>query len=313
MARLQSDFVAAVSHEFRTPLTSLRQITEMLHDGRVARTSAGATYYDALAARRPTGCTGSSSRCSISAAWRPARSPYRRSRCDLRVVGSVGRRRVQPRSRGARLHVELVDRTSRSPCRRGDREALTNALWNLLDNAVKYSPECRTVWVDGRSQRRRRAPSACAIAGSAFRADEQREIFRKFVRGADAKRRGHQGHGHRPGDGAAHRAGARRRRPRRERARHGQHVHDPASGRTHDRRDPDRRRRAGHRARPSRTTCGRKATTSKSRATARRRSRARPRAQLGSDPARRHAAAARTASKSAASCGAPACGRRSSC
>ena len=33
--RLQSDFVSAVSHEFRTPLTTLRQLTELLAHGRV--------------------------------------------------------------------------------------------------------------------------------------------------------------------------------------------------------------------------------------------------------------------------------------
>lgn len=31
---------------------------------------------------------------------------------------------------------------------RGDREALGRALWNLLDNAVKYSPDSKTVWVE---------------------------------------------------------------------------------------------------------------------------------------------------------------------
>ena len=32
VARLQTDFVASVSHEFRTPLTSLRHVTELLHE-----------------------------------------------------------------------------------------------------------------------------------------------------------------------------------------------------------------------------------------------------------------------------------------
>src|SRR6185295_15841460 len=31
VAELQSDFVAAVSHEFRTPLTSMRQFTDLLN------------------------------------------------------------------------------------------------------------------------------------------------------------------------------------------------------------------------------------------------------------------------------------------
>ena len=38
VARLQSDFVAAVSHEFRSPLTTMRQMAEMLETGRVPAT-----------------------------------------------------------------------------------------------------------------------------------------------------------------------------------------------------------------------------------------------------------------------------------
>src|SRR5258708_23248196 len=34
-----------------------------------------------------------------------------------------------------------------------DEEALVRALRNLLENAVKYSPECRTIWVDRKSTR----------------------------------------------------------------------------------------------------------------------------------------------------------------
>ena len=36
VARLQSDFVAAVSHEFRTPLTAMCHLTELLEDGQTS-------------------------------------------------------------------------------------------------------------------------------------------------------------------------------------------------------------------------------------------------------------------------------------
>ncbi|MBI4473396.1 MAG: hypothetical protein HY646_12065, partial [Acidobacteria bacterium] len=48
VARLQTDFVAAVSHEFRTPLASLRQVSELLADGRVANEQRRQAYYEAL-------------------------------------------------------------------------------------------------------------------------------------------------------------------------------------------------------------------------------------------------------------------------
>ncbi len=48
LAKLKSDFVSAVSHEFRTPLTSMRQLTEMLASGRVTSQSRVNDYYDIL-------------------------------------------------------------------------------------------------------------------------------------------------------------------------------------------------------------------------------------------------------------------------
>ncbi len=48
VARLQSDFVSAVSHEFRTPLASLRQLSELLTDGRVPSERSRQEYYEGL-------------------------------------------------------------------------------------------------------------------------------------------------------------------------------------------------------------------------------------------------------------------------
>ena len=46
--RLQSDFVSAVSHEFRTPLTSLRQLSETLNEARPIEDERRARSYQAL-------------------------------------------------------------------------------------------------------------------------------------------------------------------------------------------------------------------------------------------------------------------------
>jgi signal transduction histidine kinase len=48
VARMQSDFVAAVSHEFRSPLTSMRQLSEMLAFGRISSEERKQTYYETL-------------------------------------------------------------------------------------------------------------------------------------------------------------------------------------------------------------------------------------------------------------------------
>ena len=48
VARLQSEFVSAVSHEFRTPLTALCHISELLEEGKVDAEQ-GMPYFSALA------------------------------------------------------------------------------------------------------------------------------------------------------------------------------------------------------------------------------------------------------------------------
>jgi signal transduction histidine kinase len=72
------------------------------------------------------------------------------------------------------------------PPARADREALSCVVWNLLDNAVKYSPECRTVWVD---LARENGHVAIRVRdkGVGIPREEHERIFQKFVRGETAK------------------------------------------------------------------------------------------------------------------------------
>ena len=49
LVRLRSDFVSAVSHEFRTPLAAMRQLSELLAEGRVPHQERRQQYYESLA------------------------------------------------------------------------------------------------------------------------------------------------------------------------------------------------------------------------------------------------------------------------
>jgi len=75
-----------------------------------------------------------------------------------------------------------------------DGEALGRALWNLLDNAVKYSGDSREIEVEVG-----RAGSDVTIAvrdrGLGIPSHEQSLIFRKFQRGDEAMRLGIKGTG----------------------------------------------------------------------------------------------------------------------
>jgi len=71
---------------------------------------------------------------------------------------------------------------------------LSLAVWNLLDNAMKYSPGRPVVWIrlfrDGT-----RAAIAVRDEGIGIPPSEQRRIFQKFVRGAETAALGVKGSG----------------------------------------------------------------------------------------------------------------------
>ena len=184
VARLQSDFVSAVSHEFRTPLTSLRQLTEILADGRVAAEDRRHTYYEAMM-RQTERLHQLVEGLLDFGRMEAGRAPYHLEPLDACALVRTVVERFDREAQGRGYHVELeVNGTAARVD--GDPEALTNALWNLLDNAVKYSLDCRTVWVAVERTDRRLAIRV-RDQGLGIPRAEQKEIFRRFVRGAAAK------------------------------------------------------------------------------------------------------------------------------
>jgi len=192
VARLQSDFVASVSHEFRSPLTSIRQLSSLLGQGRLASAEQLQRAYAFLAAeseRLERLVEGLLDFGQIEAGSARYRLESTEAADLVRDVVESFERTVS--GEGYRVDLALPD----SPCRiRADREALGRALWNLLDNAVKYSPANRTVRVEVTPEGDRLSISV-KDCGMGIPAAEQKAIFGKFVRGARSREIGVKGTG----------------------------------------------------------------------------------------------------------------------
>jgi signal transduction histidine kinase len=70
------------------------------------------------------------------------------------------------------------------PVLTGDREALTRAVHNLLDNAVKYSPNSKIVWL-GASSNGEALFISVRDQGVGIPEEDKAHVFEKFYRGGE--------------------------------------------------------------------------------------------------------------------------------
>jgi len=192
VARLQTDFVSAVSHEFRTPLASLRQLSELLTDGRVPSEKRRQEYYETL--RRE--CERLYRLVESLLDFGRMEADAQQYHVELLETGLFFQAVVEEFAQEAMERGYRVDIAQHGhlPRVQGDREALARALWNLLDNAVKYSPQNKTVWAEAASENGRVAIRV-SDKGLGIAPHEQKQIFKKFVRAASASSAGAKGTG----------------------------------------------------------------------------------------------------------------------
>jgi two-component system phosphate regulon sensor histidine kinase PhoR len=193
VAHLQADFVSAVSHEFRSPLTAMHHISEMLVLGRVHSDDRKQQYYVTLlneTRRLQKLVEGLLNFGRMEAGAKP----YRFAEADVVEVIRQVTAEFEPLIQADGRHIETVIGSGAIPHVYADIESLSLALRNLIDNALKYSPGRPCVWVECQA-----APDQVAIVvrdeGVGMTTDERSRIFQKFVRGSAAERLSSKGTG----------------------------------------------------------------------------------------------------------------------
>jgi len=192
VSRLQSDFVSAVSHEFRSPLTSMRQLSEILAFGRLPSEERRQLYYQTLVSETER-LQRLVEKLLNFGGIEAGKRQYHFEPIDTGDLVEHVTAEFERQIAGSGRLIELHGMPS--GCRiEADREALSIALRNLVDNALKYSPEFPTVWVEWA-----RENDSVAIKvrdqGPGIPASERKAIFHKFVRGSAAAAGGVKGMG----------------------------------------------------------------------------------------------------------------------
>lgn len=178
----RTTFVANVSHEFKTPLTTIRLFAELLGQGRVSGPSQQSEYLGTIGeeAARLTRMVE-----NVLSLGRLEAGEHRlqKSRCDVGevVAGVVARQR--PLADAAGVTVGLDASSTPTPLE-VDRDAVQQIVTNLLDNALKYGAGGRRVDVLVRAGGAGRGVEIeIADRGPGIPASERERMFESFRRG----------------------------------------------------------------------------------------------------------------------------------
>jgi signal transduction histidine kinase len=192
LARMKSDFVSTISHEFKSPLTSIRQLAEMLHSGRVPSEERRRQYYDVLLEQ--------SERLSLLtenvlnlARIEEGRKGFELQGTDPAALLQDVVTSMQDRVRHEGFSIEL-EINKNLPMIMLDRDAVTQAITNLIDNAVKYSGGSRRVLVTA-SDEGASLQIAVKDLGIGIREEDLDKVFERFFRGGDELTRTVRGSG----------------------------------------------------------------------------------------------------------------------
>lgn len=177
-ARMREQFIAGVSHELKTPLTSIRMFAETMRDRPLAEEQR-TEYLDTVVGETQRLTRLLNNVLEFSRIDRGERA-YAFTTIDLRAVVDCALRAMRHPLEQLGFTV-LVQRDDMPLLVKADADAIEQAVLNLLSNAVKYSGQQRDLRIVVR-RRGREALVAVTDFGVGIPEAEQERIFEKFYR-----------------------------------------------------------------------------------------------------------------------------------
>ena len=192
LSKMKSDFISTVSHEFKSPLTSIRQMSEMLFNDRIKTKSRKKEYY-AVMLEQSERLSHLIDNILDFSKIEEGKKAFRFEKTNLTElidrVKSVFEKSVA--NEGFSVF-SSVPETLPEPVI--DKEAIQQVLYNLLDNAYKYSGNSKNIEIMAES-----TADSVKISvkdfGIGIQREDQHKIFDRFFRGGSELTRSVKGSG----------------------------------------------------------------------------------------------------------------------
>ena len=179
LARMKGEFVSRVSHELRTPLATIRAVGEMLEMGAVSSREKEKEYFRLIASESERLSRLIDNVLDFSKIGTKGKTySFRHADVKKTVSSTVRAFRQYVRSEGFDIVFQTDDEIPETAI---DEDAVSQALINLLDNAVKFSREEKVVVVE---LRRRGDSIAISVRdrGIGIAPEDIDKIFDQFYR-----------------------------------------------------------------------------------------------------------------------------------
>ena len=179
MAEMRSQFIASVSHELKTPLTAIRIFAETLRMGRAKDPQARMEYLDTIVNESHRLTRLLNNVLDFSKIEKGKRTYRKEPACLSEIVNAAVQATQYPlKQQDFHLNVQMEEEL---PDICVDRDAIGQAILNLLSNAMKYSGESRQI--DLRVEKRTgHVVIEVSDQGIGIDQTQQKRIFEKFYR-----------------------------------------------------------------------------------------------------------------------------------
>lgn len=144
LERLKSEFISIVSHELRTPLTSIKNSLDIMMSGRCGEITPSADKFLSMAMRNVQRLSGIINDLLDLSKIEAGKMDFNFAPTNINTVIGYVKSALSEVAKSKGLNL-LTEETGNLPDINADAQRLEQVLTNLVSNAIKFTPENKTI------------------------------------------------------------------------------------------------------------------------------------------------------------------------